>query len=744
MVNSATNSSVSKQVELIIGKLDSFSALPEVLSGFITRLGTGELDVTAVSEIVESDPALTAKIFSIADAQGIAFNRRNPVVADVLSNMPSDSLRDAVMSMKVFDAFEADYDPDSKRILPRKQLGYHAIAVACCAEEIAAMVLGEKEKQLAFTAGLLHDVGKLAIEEAMPKSFEKIVKEARDTNASMSTIEQKHLGLDHALIGKRLAQKWQLPNEVVMGIWLHHSDAEVITRNIPGAKIAGVIRLADILARQGGFGVSGSCDQCEGIVELANALNLSAGQLEQIKQRFASEVSRRGDLLGLSNPGGAAAYSRLMHKTAAKLTLENNELTTSNRQMAVSSAHMTFVREFLLDVNTSMTASDAAAKYAAGFKKHFSTGPVIVYLDSAQEDESVETVIADDSGNIGISLVTASAGDSLDNIFGTEFAMIDAEGHFDWLFEQVDVLINTARSKAISLMSKGKLVGCLIFEQRMPTDPTRQFEMFKITSAIGASVLDLASVNTQQSRLAERFADILGQLKISRAQLLESKTLTAIAETAAGAGHELNTPLAVISGRAQLLYEGETDENKKQMLKQITDRAKEISAIVTDLMDFANPKDADPKTISLSVLISAALDKAITDSGLKAIDIDLDDVDSLGDCIVDKQQIVTTIAAIILNAVQSYTEGTGPIQVNAKCLQTPGMVTFQIIDSGQGMTTETIDKITRPFYSARQAGRGRGMGLAHAQRLLKLNNATMCISSTPDAGTTVTLSLPKA
>ena len=65
-----------------------------------------------------------------------------------------------------------------------RALEYHAIAVACCAKEIAALVLGEKEKQLAFTAGLLHDVGKLAIEEAMPKSFEKIVKEARDTNAS--------------------------------------------------------------------------------------------------------------------------------------------------------------------------------------------------------------------------------------------------------------------------------------------------------------------------------------------------------------------------------------------------------------------------------------------------------------------------------------------------------------------------------------------------------------------------------
>ncbi|MCK5565130.1 MAG: HDOD domain-containing protein [Planctomycetes bacterium] len=744
MVNSANNPSVARQVELIIRKLNSLSALPEVLSGFITRLGTGDLDVKAVSEIIENDPALTAKIFSMADRQGIAFNKRNPVVADVLSNMPSQAVRDAVMSMKVVDAFDADYDPDSKRILPRKQLGYHAIAVACCAKEIAAMVLGEKEKQLAFTAGLLHDVGKLAIEEAMPKSFEKIVKEARDTNASMSTVEQKHLGLDHAVIGKRLAQKWQLPNEVVMGIWLHHSDAEVITENIPGAKIAGVIRLADILARQGGFGISGSCDQCDGVAELAKALDISPGQLEQIKQRLASEVSRRGDLLGLSTPGGATAYCGLMHKTAAKLTHQNSELTTSNVQLAVNSANMTFVKDFLLGVNTSMTASDVAAKFAAGFKKQFQTGPVIVYLDAVENNGYIETVIADDSGNIDLNFVATPDDDSLDTIFGAGFAMIDAEGHFDWLFEQLDIIINTARSKAIALISKGKLVGGLIFEQRMPNDPAEQLEMFKLISAMGASVLDLAVVSTEAGRLAERFADILGRLKASRQKLLEGSTLTAIAETAAGAGHELNTPLAVISGRAQLLYEGETDENKKQMLKQITDRTKEISGIVTDLMNFANPKDADAKTISLSVLMAEAAEAAAQDGGLTMLDLNADDVDNLGDVLVDKQQIVTTLAAILLNASQSYASGTGPIKINGKCPQVPSMVTFQIIDTGQGMTAGTIDKATRPFFSARQAGRSRGMGLAHAERLLKLNNAGMQISSTPDSGTAVTLSLPKA
>ncbi len=69
-------------------------------------------------------------------------------------------------------------------------------------------------------------------------------------------------------------------------------------------------------------------------------------------------------------------------------------------------------------------------------------------------------------------------------------------------------------------------------------------------------------------------------------------------------------------------------------------------------------------------------------------------------------------------------------------------VSIQVVDSGRGMDEQTLARATHPFFSARPAGRKRGMGLAHAQRLIEINHGTLSLASQPDKGTTATVVLP--
>jgi len=285
MAKSAKSTAVAGQVELIIRQLNSLSTLPEVAAGFLAKLADGRVDTTALSEIIESDPALTAKIFSLAYKEGITFTGDKPSVAEAVAKLPTPMIRDAVLSVKVFGAFEPDYDPDSRRTVGRKQLALHALGVACCAKDIAQLVLPAPDRQLAFSAGLLHDIGKLALDEVMPKSFERIVQEAKAQNTSMCRVERKHLGLDHTVIGKRLAQKWNLPPEVVFAVWLHHSDPDIISENLPAATLASVVRLADIITRQCNIGMSGSFDSPGSISEIIESLSVSNEQIDQVRHR---------------------------------------------------------------------------------------------------------------------------------------------------------------------------------------------------------------------------------------------------------------------------------------------------------------------------------------------------------------------------------------------------------------------------------------------------------------------------
>ena len=742
MAKMANSASVAHQVELIIAQLDSLSTLPELMAGFLSQLADAHFDIPAVTQIIESDPALTAKIFSLAYQEGIISADSESSVADIIEKLPRETIRDAALSVKVLQTLNVDGDPGSEQFLTGQQLRLHALAVACCAKEIAELALPENQRRLAFTAGLLHDIGKLAIDEVMPKSFEKMSRQAKVKNTSICRIEKEHLGLDHTIIGKRLAEKWRFPKSIVLAIWLHHSDTQAITENIGIGGIAEVVRLADIIARQCNIGMSGSFDTPDFSPDIVEPLSLSTEQIDRVRKNLRQEISRRSNLLGLEAPGGKAAYCELIQETAAQLAQDNSKLTFMNRKLATSNAHMACVKEFLLNVRPNNSAIDIAGNIASNWQKHYQTGPICIFLQDSRNEEFLESIVIDIPSQINRRLLKAPVDiPAIPLELQNKFAIMDADNSTRWILEQID--FDVSMVKMAPLLSEGRAIGAIVFKQRIPVDPAEQLKLFEISASIGATIIDMVLASHRQEFLAEQFAGLLGQVKQTRGQLAAVKTLAGIAEVAAGAGHELNNPLAVISGRAQLLYDGETEDKKKQVLKQIQDRTSEISEIVTDLMDFARPKQPTPEKVSVKTLLNQAVEQTAKKHKLNQMEVELIEIDGFSDVYVDREQIITAIVNILSNSLESYREGYGPVKIDSGCEQIEGSVSFRIVDNGLGMDIETLQKATLPFFSAPQAGRKRGMGLAHAERLVRLNNGTINMISNPDEGTTVNITLPE-
>ncbi|MHC4336568.1 MAG: HDOD domain-containing protein, partial [Planctomycetota bacterium] len=277
MTDKPADPAVAQQIEHIIRQLDSLSTLPCIASRFLSELAQTQASVPALAKIIESDPALTAKIFSLMHEQGVSFTDEELSIQHVVEKLPTHIVRDAIFSVKVASELENNTTPS------RKELIVHSLAVACCAEAIAETISPKMNSQLAYTAGLLHNIGNLALHQAMPKSFERIVEEAKSKNASICTIEQEHLGTDYTILGKRLAQKWHLPKEIALVIWLHRSDTAAILENMPEARIAQIVQSADSIARQCGIGESGSYDESDSIEQIAKLLAVYPEQLEQIR-----------------------------------------------------------------------------------------------------------------------------------------------------------------------------------------------------------------------------------------------------------------------------------------------------------------------------------------------------------------------------------------------------------------------------------------------------------------------------
>ena len=217
----------------------------------------------------------------------------------------------------------------------------------------------------------------------------------------------------------------------------------------------------------------------------------------------------------------------------------------------------------------------------------------------------------------------------------------------------------------------------------------------------------------------------------------DSILLAALAEVASGAAHELNNPLAVISGRAQLMRERVASAEEEKVWEQIISETGRISDIVSLLMKFAAPLAPRPETIALRPLLEEMIERPEFSGGRITIATDEDGDPIKISC--DREQVDYAITEILKNA--SF-HACDKVTISIKKLDKE--VEIKMSDNGPGMCEETVRRAFTPFFSARQAGRGKGLGLSIAWRYINLNNGSIYINSELKIGTTVVLTLPSA
>ena len=741
----------SRQVELAISRLECLSTLPCVASLYTSKLTKTQFKPSTISDIIESDPALTTRILTLLSSRGMSSFDRRFSITNAVDKLPPNEVRDAILSLKV------NTIPDNPEQVPdRKGLFKHNLAVACYAKAIADFASPQMDTQLAYFAGLLHDIGKFALIETMPRSFFRIAEQAKKEKTSCRSIEQKHMGLDHTLVGKRLAEKWQLPDLITLSIWLHHSMTETILHEMPEARIAAVIQLADYLARQSGIGNSGSYDFLEPSETWLIEFSIDSEQLKQIHQKARDEVAKKIAFLGIDTPDSLQKYVEIVQSAMVQYSLRDNEISSEIRQLQTVSGHFNFVRDFLFSVNPGASAIDIAENFATRWQKFYQTGRVCLYLLPPSGLQTLEAVVVGGLSQSEVALLNTPIDDPvIPKNIADNFEIIDATDDLTWLFEQLETDFDIRRTKVAPLLFGKKAIGVIVFELNYPSDIGLFEEQFKISSKIAGIVLAAAMDKRKETHFSERFAKIISMIAQEKYSIQDSVdhsqekedsmfdySLTALAELAAGAAHELNNPLAVIAGRAQLLAESEQNQGKKQILQQIQENANEASEIIEDLMSFAEPPLPRPSRTSITQIIDEALQLASRKAKTEKINSELEIADNITSLFIDSAQIVSAIANIICNAIESYGQIEGAVKISIQLAESEDFVKMSIEDKGCGMNAETLKKATQPFFSAKPAGRKRGMGLAYAARLIQLNKGSLSIASEPGKGTTVSIYLP--
>jgi len=735
MAEKVADKKVVTQMEFAISRLEMPSTLPAIAAGFLAMLE--ESNMPALVQIIESDPASVVRVISLLHKEDVSLSKQNYSIVKGLEKLSLDLIYQTLLNI------ELKSTKDENEVLPRKQLLIYTLGVACCAKEIAQTIPKDINPQLVYLSGLLHNIGNFALDSAMPKSFERIVQYAKSNKTSICEPQRKFLGLDYMLTGKRLAQRWCLPEDIQKAIWLHRSNADIID-NITDTEIALIVKLAVSIVRQAGIGLSGDFDQPVSANDIAESLGLTDEQIKQIRHELASRVAEKRGLLGLDSPQKTANYYERIGKIAAELAHNNARLIYENHQSQTASNLFGFTADLLANIDSAKSVTDTAKVIALGWQKMFQAAKVCLYLCSAKS-ELIEAVVVENSGK-SKTVLLEGRGEESDGING--FEVLDAEDRCRWLFEQIETTFDVSRCKMVPLFCNGKGKAAVIFEPSVSEQPGEAFAAFKAAASICGKILELATALKQDRQMTERIVQ-LNEEPIEQVDKVDAdklnvgdSVLDGLCEIAAGAAHELNNPLSTISGRAQLLAQNETDAKKQKILGQIRSNANELAGIIDGLMEYANPQPPKKELITAEQLIDEAIELTKQKNKKENLDIQVDIGQTDIRVFVDSGQVVPAIANIFCNGIESYTDEDGTVKVSASYDQTGAFATLEISDRGCGMDEETVNKATRPFFSARPAGRKRGMGLAHAQRYIKLNGGSIDITSQVGAGTTVTVLLP--
>jgi signal transduction histidine kinase len=228
---------------------------------------------------------------------------------------------------------------------------------------------------------------------------------------------------------------------------------------------------------------------------------------------------------------------------------------------------------------------------------------------------------------------------------------------------------------------------------------------------------------------------------------LRTLKLRALAEFAAGAGHEINNPLAVISGHAQYLRAHESDPARKSALEKIIAQTQRIHSLLRDLMQFARPPVPTLRPVDLVRLIDEVATSLAEEAQQHQVRLHIretkDDTPPVAPpaCMIlaDAIQVKLALTCLIRNSIEAAgTEG----WVRVRLEEIAGYVEVTIEDSGPEMPALQREHLFDPFYSGRPAGRGTGLGLPTAWSLVRQQGGDVFLASQTGEPTRFILRLP--
>ncbi|MYM83193.1 HDOD domain-containing protein [Duganella sp. FT50W] len=220
----------------VVRTLDDLPSLPAVVMELLNSIDQEDVDITVLAKKVSHDQALTAKTLRLANSSLYGLQVKVTTIQQAITYLGFQTTRNLITAAAVTGCFAEGHCPG----FDHKAFWRHSIATAACAKVLARQMRFNQD--YAFTAGLLHDIGRLVLVSCFPNQYSEAIHYREQHDGYLLDAERTVLGVTHVDAGMALAEHWNFSDTMRLAIGGHH------TPEAPGAGfLATIIHVADAI-----------------------------------------------------------------------------------------------------------------------------------------------------------------------------------------------------------------------------------------------------------------------------------------------------------------------------------------------------------------------------------------------------------------------------------------------------------------------------------------------------------------
>ncbi len=285
-----------KKMKMIVGRIQNLPTPPIVFTQITKVINDPNTSAYDLAKIIAEDPALTAKILKLTNSSFYGIPRSITNVKQAIVILGMEAVKSLVISASVFEMFSGKNKIDGDYLA---DFWKHSLQTAFTSRIITRLTEFPAflEAEMSFSAGLLHDIGKLVIMTDMSKEHAEVKEHlSRDTKLAEFEAENAVMEFSHADIGSFLAAKWNLPEPICNAIRNHH-NFEVVNAQPE----AGLIHLANHMAHRANMEEEEILPNMSPLNELVwQTLGLDLSQRKKLLSRLGEEYGKAETFLKMA------------------------------------------------------------------------------------------------------------------------------------------------------------------------------------------------------------------------------------------------------------------------------------------------------------------------------------------------------------------------------------------------------------------------------------------------------------